>query len=83
MIVSLRSQLLHYRVHHDRSRYRSDMELRARPSRLVVEFRDKIFAAAERFHASDLRVFGSAATGSETSASDLDLLVHFSDNASL
>ena len=45
--------------------------------------RDDIVAAAARHHASNVRVLGSVATGSDTPSSDLDLLVHFSDEASL
>ena len=45
--------------------------------------RDEIVAVAARHHASNVRVFGSVATGSDTPSSDLDLLVHFSDEASL
>jgi predicted nucleotidyltransferase len=45
--------------------------------------RDDIVAVAARHHASNLRVFGSVAAGSDTPSSDLDLLVHFSDEASL
>lgn len=45
--------------------------------------RADIVAAAARHHASNVRVFGSAATGTDTTSSDLDLLVHFSDEASL
>ena len=45
--------------------------------------RDDVMAVAARHHASNLRVFGSVATGSDTPSSDLDLLVHFSDEATL
>lgn len=56
---------------------------RPRPSALLAQLRDEIVAVAARHHASDLRVFGSAATGADTPSSDLDLLVHFSGDASL
>jgi predicted nucleotidyltransferase len=45
--------------------------------------RDDIMAVAARHRATNIRVFGSVATGSDTPSSDLDLLVHFSDEASL
>jgi len=54
-----------------------------RPSALLAQMRDDIVAVAARHHASNLRVFGSVAAGSDTPSSDLDLLVHFSDEASL
>lgn len=54
-----------------------------RPSRLIADLRDDIAAAATRHHATDVRVFGSVATGTDTPTSDLDLLVHFTDQASL
>ena len=54
-----------------------------RPSALLAQMRDDIVAAAARHHASNVRVFGSVATGSDTPSSDFDLLVHFSDEASL
>jgi predicted nucleotidyltransferase len=54
-----------------------------RPSALLAQLRDDIVAVASRHHASNVRVFGSVATGSDTPSSDLDLLVHFSDEASL
>jgi uncharacterized protein len=54
-----------------------------RPSVLLEQMRDEIVAVAARHHASNIRVFGSVSTGSDTPSSDLDLLVHFSDEASL
>ena len=54
-----------------------------RPSSLLAQLRDEVVAVAARHHASNVRVFGSVATGSDTPSSDLDLLVHFSDEASL
>lgn len=56
---------------------------RVRPSVLLARMRDQIAATAARHHASNLRVFGSVAAGSDTTSSDIDLLVHFSDEASL
>jgi len=54
-----------------------------RPSSLLARLREEILIAAELHHASDVRVFGSVATGADTTASDLDLIVHFSPDASL
>lgn len=56
---------------------------RPKPSALLAQRRDDIVAAARRHHAGNVRVFGSTARGSDTVSSDLDLLVHFSDEASL
>lgn len=56
---------------------------RLRPSMLLLQYRNDIVAVAAQHHASNVRVFGSAATGTDTTASDLDLLVRFSDDASL
>jgi predicted nucleotidyltransferase len=54
-----------------------------KPSALLAQLREDIVAVAARHHASNVRVFGSVASGSDTPSSDLDLLVHFSDDASL
>lgn len=54
-----------------------------RPSALLERMRDEIRAVAARHHAGDVRVFGSVATGTDTPSSDLDLLVHFSESATL
>lgn len=62
---------------------RIEMATRVRPSVLLDRFRGQIAAIAARFHASDIRVFGSVANGTDTQSSDLDLLVHFSDDATL
>jgi len=56
---------------------------RVRPSVLLAQMRDEIMAVAARHHAGNVRVFGSVATDADTTESDLDLLVHFSDDASL
>lgn len=56
---------------------------RVRPTVLLGQMREEILAAAARHHASNVRVFGSAATRSDTAFSDLDLLVHFSAEATL
>jgi hypothetical protein len=62
---------------------RIDEATRVRPSVLLARMRDQIAAVAARHHARNLRVFGSVAAGSDTTSSDIDLLVHFSDEASL
>lgn len=62
---------------------RIETATRVRPSELVATLRAEIADAASRHHASNVRVFGSAATGTDTTGSDLDLLVHFEDDASL
>ncbi len=45
--------------------------------------RDEILALAERYGASNVRVFGSVARGDATPDSDIDLLVNFRETASL
>ena len=45
--------------------------------------RPAILEAAERRHLSDVRVFGSVARGEAGSASDIDLLVHPAEHASV
>lgn len=45
--------------------------------------RDEILALAERYGASNVRVFGSVARGDATPDSDIDLLVDFAPDASL
>jgi len=62
---------------------RIDAATRSRPSELAATMRREIAAVAARHKASHVRVFGSAAIGADTTSSDLDLLVHFSDDASL
>lgn len=56
---------------------------RVRPSVLLARLRDEIVAVAASHRASEVRVFGSVANRTDTTGSDLDLLVHFSDEASL
>lgn len=56
---------------------------RVRPSVLLARMRNDVVATAARFHASNVRIFGSVAAGTDGPTSDLDLLVHFSDEASL
>ena len=54
-----------------------------RPSLVVARMREQIRAVAARHRATDVRVFGSIATGSDTEDSDVDLIVHFAADASL
>lgn len=45
--------------------------------------REKILAIATEFGLKDVRVFGSVARGEERADSDIDILVHYGDGASL
>lgn len=54
-----------------------------RPSAVLARMRAEILDVAARHHASNVRVFGSIASGADTSKSDVDLIVHFSADASL
>lgn len=45
--------------------------------------REDILALAARYHARNVRVFGSVARGEATPDSDIDLLVEFGEKASL
>ena len=45
--------------------------------------RGELIALADRYKAENLRVFGSVARGEANEQSDVDLLVHFRDGASL
>lgn len=56
---------------------------RPRPSAVLEGHRDEIRRIAERHHVSNVRVFGSAAAGTDTPDSDLDLLVTPDDHMSL
>ena len=46
-------------------------------------FRAAIRSLAAKHHAENVRLFGSVARGQATAASDIDLLVHFVEGASL
>jgi len=48
---------------------------RPRPSEQLEIYREQIKAIAERYHVTNVRVFGSTARGEDTDKSDLDLLV--------
>lgn len=45
--------------------------------------KEALIALADRHKAENVRVFGSVARGEENENSDVDLLVHFRDGASL
>jgi predicted nucleotidyltransferase/DNA-binding XRE family transcriptional regulator len=52
-----------------------------RPAVLLDKHRHTILSLARRHKASQVRVFGSAARGHDTSGSDIDLLVRFAADA--
>ena len=45
--------------------------------------RDELLALADRHKAENVRIFGSVARGEANEHSDVDILVHFRDGASL
>jgi len=49
----------------------------------ILKHRDEIIALAQRYGASDIRIFGSVARGDATEGSDLDVLVRFEPSRSL
>jgi len=53
------------------------------PSQRLEQHRDEIRALVAAHHALEPRVFGSIARGEDTAGSDVDLLVEFTDEASL
>ncbi len=57
--------------------------LAVRPSVRVEQHRDSIRALVAKHHAVSPRVFGSVARGEDEPGSDVDLLVEFTDEASL
>ena len=50
---------------------------------LRTQYRDNIFALAEKYKLEDIRVFGSTVRGQEREDSDVDLLVHPKKGCSL
>lgn len=54
-----------------------------RPSAVIAEKRREIIAIAQEHKASNVRVFGSAARGDDTSGSDIDLLVALAPDATV
>lgn len=57
--------------------------IKARPSIVLSRHRKAILDLARKYHASNVRVFGSVARGEDRVDSDIDLLVRFDDKASL
>lgn len=57
--------------------------LRGRPSARLEHHREAIRRAVAEHHASDPRVFGSVARGDDAEGSDIDILVDFTEDASL
>jgi predicted nucleotidyltransferase len=57
--------------------------LAGRPSARVETHRESIRRLVHQYHADSPRVFGSVARGEDEPGSDLDLLVDFTDEASL
>ncbi len=62
---------------------RLTLALAARPSVRLDLHRARIRELVDEFHAASPRVFGSVARGEDEPGSDLDLLVDFSDDATL
>ncbi len=62
---------------------RINRALRGRPSARVNQHRDSIRALVTKHHAVAPRIFGSLARGDDEPGSDVDLLVDFTDEASL
>lgn len=56
---------------------------RTRPSIPLAVYAEDILEQAERFHLSNVRVFGSAIRGQDNENSDIDLLVSLGPGASL
>ena len=57
--------------------------LAVRPSARIEQHRDSIRALTAEHHAVAPRIFGSIARGEDQPGSDIDLLVEFTDDASL
>lgn len=57
--------------------------LAGRPSSRIEQHRDRLLAIVADHHATDPRVFGSVARGEDRPGSDVDLLVSYSEEASL
>ena len=49
--------------------------------RLVLAHREAVLAISARYHARNVRLFGSVVRGAETPESDIDFLVDFDENA--
>jgi predicted nucleotidyltransferase len=50
---------------------------------LRSKYKDAVIAIAHKYHADNVRVFGSVARGEATKNSDIDILVRFQPGASL
>lgn len=57
--------------------------IKARPSTILSRHRLAIIKLARKYHATNVRVFGSIARSEDRPDSDIDLLVEFDDEASL
>jgi len=57
--------------------------LQRRPSEVLAEHLDEVRALIKRHNATDPRIFGSVARGSDRENSDLDLMVTYGPQASL
>lgn len=57
--------------------------LKVRPSKRVVQRREEVMRVVTEHHARSPRIFGSTARGEDEPGSDLDLLVDFTDEATL
>jgi uncharacterized protein len=62
---------------------RITLALRGRPSLHVAEHRSSIRELVAKHHACEPRLFGSSARGEDEPGSDLDLLVEFTNEATL
>lgn len=54
-----------------------------RPSVTLRDHRERVLEIAREFGATNVRVFGSAARGTDREGSDIDLLVDMDDRATL
>lgn len=50
---------------------------------LRSKYRESVIAIASKYHAENVRIFGSVARGEATENSDIDILVKFQSGASL
>ncbi|GAB3580682.1 helix-turn-helix domain-containing protein [Calidifontibacter terrae] len=62
---------------------RITLALNGRPSRRIEMHREEVRAAVAAHHAVAPRVFGSVARGDDRPGSDVDVLVEFTDDATL